>query len=242
MAGDWIKMRSDLFTHPKVVRMSSSLKTDTLRTVGGLMSVWCLFDVHSIDGRLDGYTTETLDDHLRWAGFAEQMAAVKWLEVSERYLGLPEFDTHNGESAKRRAQDADRKRADRKASASEADKKRTREEKRREEKKEDKQPSVVKRASKKCPEDFEITEDMRTWASLDCPTVDTVKATEKFRDHTFKNAITDWAGAWRNWLRRDSESAPGFGRAPIFNKQEALEASNAAVAERFLRNNGYATQ
>lgn len=133
MAGDWIKMRSDLFTHPKVVRIASALKADTLRTVGGLMSVWCLFDAHSEDGYLDGYTPEVLDAHLRWDGFADAMMAVGWLD--EKYgsgLALPRFDTHNGQSAKRRAQDADRKREIRKTSASEADKKRTREEKRRE--------------------------------------------------------------------------------------------------------------
>ena len=32
MASDWIKMRSDLFTHPKVVRMASALKADKKRT------------------------------------------------------------------------------------------------------------------------------------------------------------------------------------------------------------------
>lgn len=135
MAGDWIKMRSDLFTHPKVVRMASALKADTLRTVGGLMSVWCLFDAHSVDGKLDGYNGETLDDQLRWPGFAAAMSAVRWLDVDGESLVLPEFDTHNGASAKRRAQDADRKRSVRKESATEADKKRTREEKRREEEK-----------------------------------------------------------------------------------------------------------
>ncbi|GAA0260435.1 hypothetical protein [Rhodanobacter caeni] len=135
MAGDWIKMRSDLFTHPKVVRISSALKADTLRTVGGLMSVWCLFDAHSIDGKLEGYTSQTLDDHLRWPGFSAAMISVGWLVDDGESLALPEFDTHNGQSAKRRAQDADRKKAVRKTSASEADKKRTREEKRREEKK-----------------------------------------------------------------------------------------------------------
>jgi len=138
MAGDWIKMRADLFTHPKVVRISSALKADTLRTVGGLMSVWCLFDAHSEDGKLDGYTPATLDDHLRWPGFAEAMIAVHWLQAdcdeTGESLALPEFDTHNGQSAKRRAQDADRKKSVRKMSAFDADKKRTREEKRREEK------------------------------------------------------------------------------------------------------------
>lgn len=135
MAGEWIKMRADLLTHPKVIRISSALKADTLRTVGGLMSVWCLFDAHSTDGCVEGYTSETLDDHLRWPGFADAMIAVGWLRVDGESLVLPEFETHNGASAKRRAQDADRKRSVRKESASQADKMRTREEKRREEEK-----------------------------------------------------------------------------------------------------------
>lgn len=133
MAGDWIKMRTDLFTHPKVVRITSALKADRLRTVGGLMSVWCLFDAHSIDGQLEGYDCATVDEMIGWQGFAEAMKAVGWLEETPEGLALPEFETHNGQSAKRRAQDADRKRADR-ASASDADEKRTRGEKRREEK------------------------------------------------------------------------------------------------------------
>jgi hypothetical protein len=133
MAGDWIKMRADLFTHPKVVRIASALEADRLRTVGGLMSVWCLFDAHSVDGELDGYTFAAVDDHLRWPGFSSAMCAVGWLEESGKSLVLPEFDTHNGQSAKRRAQDADRKKEVRKTSTSQADKLRTREEKRREE-------------------------------------------------------------------------------------------------------------
>ncbi|WP_198045311.1 hypothetical protein [Cupriavidus taiwanensis] len=135
-------MRTDLFTHPKVVRITSALKADRLRTVGGLMSVWCLFDVHSIDGTLEGYDCATVDEMIGWPGFADAMKAVGWLDETPEGLVLPEFETHNGQSAKRRAQDADRKRADR-MSASGADKKRTREEKRREEKEEgDKGPAI----------------------------------------------------------------------------------------------------
>ncbi|MDR9972772.1 DnaT-like ssDNA-binding domain-containing protein [Enterobacter cloacae] len=132
MAGDWIKMRADLHTHPKVVRMASALKADRLRIVGGLHSAWCLFDVHSVDGFLDGYSAETLDDLIGFPGFSRAMMAVGWLEENGESLVMPRFEAHNGQSAKRRAQDADRKRNVRKASASEADKKRTREEKRRE--------------------------------------------------------------------------------------------------------------
>ena len=132
MAGDWIKMRADLHTHPKVVRMASALKADRLRIVGGLHSAWCLFDVHSVDGLLDGYSADTLDDLIGFPGFARAMMAVGWLEENDESLVMPRFEAHNGQSAKRRAQDADRKRNVRKVSASEADKKRTREEKRRE--------------------------------------------------------------------------------------------------------------
>lgn len=132
MAGDWIKMRADLHTHPKVVRMASALKADRLRIVGGLHSAWCLFDVHSVDGYLDGYSPETLDDLIGFPGFARAMMAVGWLEEDGESLVMPRFEAHNGQSAKRRAQDADRKRNVRKMSAPEADKKRTREEKRRE--------------------------------------------------------------------------------------------------------------
>ncbi|WP_345756090.1 DNA replication domain protein [Klebsiella variicola] len=136
MAGDWIKMRADLHTHPKVVRMASALKADRLRIVGGLHSAWCLFDVHSVDGFLDGYSPETLDDLIGFPGFARAMMAVGWLEEDGESLVMPRFEAHNGQSAKRRAQDADRKRVKRnvvKMSASDADEMRTREEKRREE-------------------------------------------------------------------------------------------------------------
>ena len=46
---------------------------------------------------------------------------------------------------------------------------------------------------------------MRVWAKTECALVDVDRATAKFRDHTFKTAMTDWAATWRNWLRKDAE-------------------------------------
>ena len=132
MAGDWIKMRVDLATSPKVVRMASALRADRLRVIGGLHAVWCLFDVHSVDGCLDGYTLEALDELIAFPGFSAAMVAVGWLEDGIDSLCTPRFDEHNGQSAKRRAMETERKREARNASASDADKKRSREEKRRE--------------------------------------------------------------------------------------------------------------
>jgi hypothetical protein len=143
---DWIKMRVDLRTHPKVVRMASALRADRLRVIGGLFAVWSIFDAHSSDGVLDGYTFHAIDDDLGWKGFAQAMSGVDWLVDQEgRGLSAPRFEEHNGQSAKRRAMETERKRLEREAekstkvgqmSASDADKSVTREEKRREEEKE----------------------------------------------------------------------------------------------------------
>lgn len=151
MSTDWIKMRCDLRTHPKVVRMAGALGADKLRVVGALHAVWSIFDAHSADGILDGYTFKAIDIELGWKGFAQAMSDIGWLvDVNGRGLETPRFEEHNGQSAKRRAMETERKRLEREAekaaadaakaatkagqaSASDADKSVTREEKRREE-------------------------------------------------------------------------------------------------------------
>lgn len=60
---------------------------------------------------------------------------------------------------------------------------------------------------------------MREWAAANAPLVNIDTATAAFRDHTFKTAMTDWTGAWRNWLRRDQQylaekQKPAVRRAP----------------------------
>ena len=133
MAGDWIKMRRSLLTDPRVVRISSALNADRFRTIGGLFSAWCLFDEQTPDGHLAGYTPEVFDQIVGISGLAVAMAAVGWLEIGPDYLQATAFCEHNGQSAKRRAQESVRKMSARDADKT-ADKKRPREEKRREEK------------------------------------------------------------------------------------------------------------
>ena len=147
--GNWIKMRVDLHSHPKVVRIASALRADKrgatkrerLAVVGGLYAVWCVFDAHSCDGCLDGYSIDSMDEEIGWIGFCAVMAEAGWLVETEHGLCVPEYEEHNGSSAKRRAMETQRKRNERASndlrdepemSASDADKKRTREEKRRE--------------------------------------------------------------------------------------------------------------
>lgn len=111
MAIDWIKMRCDLQSHPKVVRIMSATKADKFRVVGGLHAVWGVFDAHSVDGVLQGYTPAMMDHIIGWEGFSGAMIAVGWLAIDgAESLVMPEFGEHNGKSAKRRAEDQKRKR------------------------------------------------------------------------------------------------------------------------------------
>ena len=109
MAEDWIKVRKNLTTDPRVVRISSALGADRLRTLGGLVSAWCLFDSHTEDGTLAGYTPEAFDEIIGLPGLARAMESVKWMTITPESLVAPRFDEHNGATAKRRAKENLRK-------------------------------------------------------------------------------------------------------------------------------------
>lgn len=116
MAGDWLKMRLDLQTHPKVVRILSATGSDKFSVIGGLHAVWGVFDQHSVDGVLQGYTPDLMDHIIGWRGFSAAMIEVGWLEFDgAETLVMPGFETHNGRSGKRRAEDQKRKRDMRRA-------------------------------------------------------------------------------------------------------------------------------
>ncbi len=109
MAADWIKMRRSLLTDPRVVRISSALNADRLRTIGGLFAAWCLFDEHTTDGRLEGYSAEVFDEIVGCQGLAAAMQSVGWMRIHDNSLEAVGFSEHNGQTAKRRAQESVRK-------------------------------------------------------------------------------------------------------------------------------------
>jgi hypothetical protein len=170
MAGDWIKMRVDLQSHPKVVRILSATRTDKFRVIGGLHAVWAIFDTHSEDGELKGYTPELLDHIIGWDGFSRAMESVGWLVYDGlETLAMPEFGSHNGKSGKRRAEDQKRKQevreSVRKLSANFPIEMRTREEKRREDQKQGGKPPL----STTDVDDAEAGESDSGYAIPQCP-------------------------------------------------------------------------
>jgi hypothetical protein len=129
MAGDWIKMRTNLQDDPAVIGMASNLKIDEDSIVGKLHRLWSWADQHTTDGCVYHVSHYWIDRYVRCEGFAQAMAQEGWLRISKEKISFPNFDRHNGESAKKRAENTDRKRMSRNS----RDKSVTREEKRREE-------------------------------------------------------------------------------------------------------------
>lgn len=102
MASDWIKMRADLFTHPKVFKIADSLGADELYIVGALLSFWAWAHAHAVDGRVDGATSHMIDRATRVDGLSAALVSVGWLHVDDDGVTIPRFEVHNGDSAKER--------------------------------------------------------------------------------------------------------------------------------------------
>lgn len=132
MAGDWIKFEMATFEKPEVLEMSGALGISQEQVVGGLLRVWFWFDQNTINGHAACVTDVTLLSHLNRAvgvsQFAEAMLSTGWLVQKGDEISMPNFDRHNGKSAKNRALAYNRKRAerDKKVSRSERDKRVTR--------------------------------------------------------------------------------------------------------------------
>jgi hypothetical protein len=62
-----------------------------------------------------------------------------------------------------------------------------------------------KRGERNCPKAFSVTADLEGWAQAQGFRVNLDVETSRFRDYTFKRPITDWPGAWRNWIRNAAE-------------------------------------
>lgn len=103
MAGDWIKIRTDLHEDPAVGTIATALSIDKWGVVGRLLRIWSWADAQSRSGHAD-VTALFLDDLVNTSGMADAMVLVRWLEIPENgHIVFPKFDRHNGKPAKERA-------------------------------------------------------------------------------------------------------------------------------------------
>ncbi len=71
-------------------------------------------------------------------------------------------------------------------------------------------PASGRRRGTRIPDDFAITDEMKTWFAENCRTVDGPRETEKFRNYwqakSGKDATKiDWPATWRNWMLTAAE-------------------------------------
>lgn len=125
MAGDWIKMRGNLWDDPRVARIVELTDTSEAAVIGALYWLWSTADQHSEDGRMQGLTGRGIDRKTGVKGFADAVKEVGWLSEGTDGVCIARFEEHNGASAKRRSSEAQRKANGRKLSADDADTERT---------------------------------------------------------------------------------------------------------------------
>lgn len=109
MAGEWLKLECSTPDKPEVFAITASMGWDDPdMTVGKLFRVWRWFDQQTVSGNAPGVTCLLLDRIAGATGFAQAMEKAGWLIVSDTGLQLPNFEKHNGSTAKNRAQTAKR--------------------------------------------------------------------------------------------------------------------------------------
>lgn len=99
----WIKLDTSIHTKPEVIQMASMLNLSEFDIVGRLTYLWAWADTHSINGNALGVTETFIDRYLGVSGFAIAMQKVGWLININNTLSIPNFDRHNGKTAKERA-------------------------------------------------------------------------------------------------------------------------------------------
>lgn len=108
MAGDWIKVEHSLPDKPEVVSIASAVGIDQDSAAGKCLRWFIWLDQQVEDCNAVSVTDAFIDRLTFCPGFAAALRRVGWLEGRECHLSVPNFDRHNGQTAKIRAQSKDR--------------------------------------------------------------------------------------------------------------------------------------
>ena len=126
----WIKIEThtpDKAEIRHIARLCGCTKAEAFLALFRVL-VW--LDEETDDGHVDFFTPADADEIADLPGFGEALQEVRWISFGPTGAVVSNWERHNGQSAKRRCLDAERKRAVRaeggQVSASKADESRTR--------------------------------------------------------------------------------------------------------------------
>lgn len=108
MAGEWIKMRTNLWDDPRVGRICDMTGLLEAQVIGGLYWLWATADEHTENGLMPGLSTRQIDRKTGCQGLGAALVAIGWLFETDEGVTLENFEEHNGASAKKRCQTAKR--------------------------------------------------------------------------------------------------------------------------------------
>lgn len=104
----WIKMRTSLMDDPRVMIVAHKCNALTVTVVGALHALWSLADrFANEDGVLAGYTPLVINNRVGVPNFCESLPS-DWIDLSHEWVKLPEYQAHNGTTAKTRAESTKR--------------------------------------------------------------------------------------------------------------------------------------
>lgn len=250
----WLKFETETHEKPEVLAITVEMGWDDPDlTVGKLLRVWRWFDQHTVEGNAPSVTLALLDRLIGVSGFSQAMVNVGWLSCDGAGLSLPNFERHNGKTAKDRALNAKRAANFKSNAEGNAESNASsvtqplanalpREEKKRKEKKREittkdksSQPEKPADVSDSVWADFlQIRKAKR--APLTKTALAGIAAEADKAGITLQNALEQCcARGWQGFKASWATDAIQTKTASTPNRQEALEARNLAVAEDFAR-------
>ena len=126
----WIKVETHTPDKAEIRHIARLCHCTKAEAFLAFFRVFVWLDEQTDDGHVDFFTPGDADDISGLEGFGDALQEVRWVTFSPGGAVVSNWDRHNGQSAKRRCMEAERKRAVRmesgQGSASEADKMRTR--------------------------------------------------------------------------------------------------------------------
>lgn len=216
----WIKSETALEGDPRVKRMARILAPDNQErgitlALGGLTRLWYLADKYIGDDDVLPFGIDEINEVIGVQDFCS-LIPVNWLEVIDAtHVKLPEYQVHNGPTAKARAQGAVRASRYRHAVAlRDADNRHASPlpDKSRLDKIKDKEKASPKRSRgtridewRPSPDDVEFCSELKLHSDA---------TYAKFRDYWIAKpgqagVKLDWPATWRNWCRSEHARTGG---------------------------------
>lgn len=266
MAGDWIKMRGNLWDDPRVTRLVDIVSATEAAVIGALYWLWATADQHSQDGVMPGLSLRAVDRKTGLAGIGDALVTIGWVADHPEGIRLCRFEEHNGESAKRRCVDAQRKANVRKTpdknqtdNGHDADELRRISELEKEKRREEKEikskakvsaaPKTPKPSKVPLPADFCISDAVMAWAEKNGHTnlrahFDSFVGKARANGYTY----VDWDQALQNAVRDDwaklgqqqARASPAQGQSQKFHFAEVDRAGDKTAMEASMRRHNIA--